>query len=166
MNASELDWSTIGNFVPGEWPDGVLGYMDSAVITALQQVRSVLPDSHVIIPSPIARAHVRHEVSGSRHSTREGTRLSDATDFFMEWRHVWRAWMHAQRNPLIGGIGIYTDMLWAGQQGKLAMMHIDLREERLVWVAWRESPRHDMQYCYLINEPIRFHRLITERAHG
>lgn len=163
-NAADMDWSGITRFSPSEWPAGVLEYMDPRIIRVVSDIRDALPEDHSMTPSPVDRAHVRHEVSGSRHSTRERARLSDATDIYMAWPHVWAAWLEAQRHPEVGGLGIYTDMLWAGQLRRKAMLHIDTRPERLVWVAWRRDQHDPMKYVYLHSDPIEFHRIVSLRA--
>lgn len=164
MNARDMEWGEIPRFSPEEWPEGVLEHMSPRIIHTLSAIRHALPASHVITPSPIARAHVRHEEGGSRHCTNGRDRLSDATDVFMEWPHVWAAWIAAQRVMRVGGLGLYTDMVWAGQQGRKAMLHIDTRPERLVWVAWRKDRESPMHYVYENTDPIGFHRIIAERA--
>jgi hypothetical protein len=160
--ASAIDWSLIHRLSPDEWPDGVLERMDGRVIQALGLIRSQIPDSHEIIPSPVPGAHVR-DTGTSRHST-AGNRLSDATDVFMAWPHVWAALQIARRTAWIGGIGLYTDMMLRGREGDYAMLHIDLRPQRLEWVAWRKSRNHPTQYVYLHADPLKYHRIIGNRA--
>ena len=162
MNAAQLDWKAIDRFSADEWPDGVLDRMDPQVIQTLANIRNKLPDDHAMIPSPVPAAHVR-TTGESRHSTQGGKRLSDATDVFMSWRHVWRAWMWAQRCVSVGGLGIYTDMKYSGEVGAMAMLHIDCRQDRVVWVGHGRDP---VEYTYLVREPIKFHRIIGERAKG
>lgn len=162
--AASMDWSGISRFAPGEWPEGALEYMSPRIITATAAVRDALPADYRMTPSPVYRGHVRHEHSGSRHATNGRARLSDATDIFMEWRHVWAAFAAAQRVPEIGGLGIYTDMLWAGQMRRKAMLHMDARPERLVWVAWRRDRRDPMKYVYLNSDPIGFFEILSQRA--
>ena len=164
MRATELDWNLVRRFHPREWPDGVLDHMHASIILALAAVRDRLPADHAMHPSPVPGAHVRDRTSGSRHSTRGGERLSDATDLYMLWRHVWAAYALALRSPSIGGLGIYTDMLWDGEQGKLAMMHFDTRPERIMWVGWRETPDDPMQYVYWHDNPLDFCRVLAERG--
>ena len=162
MNAAQLAWSGFRHFDPDEWPYGVLESMDPQIIQTLANIRNKLPDDHAMIPSPVPAAHVR-TTGDSRHSTRRGERLSDATDVFMHWRHVWRAWMWAQRCVSVGGLGIYTDMKYNGEVGAMAMLHIDCRQDRVVWVGHGRDP---VEYTYLVREPIKFHRIISERAKG
>lgn len=162
--ALSIDWNQIDDFAPGEWPKGVLAHMSARVVYALAEARSQLPPGYAITPSPVARGHVRHEQGGGQHNTNNRARLSTATDVYMRWAHVWLAWEVLQRIPEIGGLGIYTDMLWAGSQGRRAMLHIDTRADRLVWAAWREGPRSTMHYIYLHDDPIGYHRVLAERA--
>ena len=164
MNAANMDWQTVRWFRPGEWPGDVLQHMSRRVVRVLDDVRRTLPGSHAMTPSPKERAHVRHEEGISRHCTDRGTRLADATDVYMQWAHVWDAWNAALANPDVGGLGLYPDMLWAGRVGGRAMLHIDTRPERLVWVGWRENPKAPMQYIYMTSDPLAFHRIIAERA--
>ena len=162
MNAAQLAWNGISHFDPSEWPGDVLERMDPQVIQTLSTIRNHLPDDHAMIPSPVPAAHVR-TTGESRHSTQGGSRLSDATDVFMAWKHVWRAWMWAQRCASVGGLGIYTDMRYGGEVGAMAMLHIDCRPGRIVWVGHGRDP---VEYTYLVSEPIRFHRIISERGKG
>lgn len=162
--ATALDWSRIHRLTPGEWPAGVLERMDGRVIEALSDIRKALPDPYAIIPSPVGGAHVRTSGSVlSRHYVGDG-RLADATDFFMQWDHVWLALQVAQQHPDIGGIGIYTDAMLRGQEGDYAMVHIDLRPQRLQWVAWRQDRDHPTEYVYLLTDPLRYHRILAERG--
>lgn len=153
MNASELNWSTIKFFNRNEWPSGVLGHLNAEVVVVLDKIRSKLPRGHSMQPSGLAEAHVRHTHGNSRHETKGGQRLSDATDFFMQWNTVWDAWKEAQRHPQVGGIGVYFDSI-TGRP----FMHIDLREERLLWV------RHEGKYTYFHHDPIAFFKVISD--HG
>lgn len=163
MRASDLDWTAIARFTPSEWPAGVLDQMSARVILALDSARNALPESHQLRPSPVAGAHVR--LTGtSRHSTRNGQRLSDATDFFCDWSHAARVLQALRRVPEIGGIGIYTDMVWGGVDGDRCMFHIDCRPDRLEWVGWRQSRRDAIQYVYLSHEPARYHAILSQRG--
>lgn len=152
MKASELDWSNIKRFKPGEWPAGVLEHMDARIITVLSEIRDTLPAGHGMQPSGLAEAHVRHDGT-SRHSTQGGARLSDATDFFMQWSTVWDAWRAVQAHPAVGGLGVYLDSI-TGRP----FMHIDLRPDRMLWV------RHKGVYTYHHRDPIKFFRVLAD--HG
>lgn len=163
MKASDLDWGEVPNFSLHEWPSGVLDQMDARVIRALANARLALPPSHKLNPSPVAAAHVR-ATGASRHSTQGGHRLSDATDFFCDWAHASRTLQSLRRTPEIGGIGIYTDMIFSGKEGDRCMFHIDCRPERLEWVGWRQSRRDPINYVYLAGDPIEYHLVLAERG--
>lgn len=153
MKASSLDWSKVKFFTANEWPPGTLEHMSAELIQVLDEIRQKLPRGHAIEPSGLFEAHVRHTHGNSRHETKGGSRLSDATDFFMQWGTVWDAWKEAQRHPKVGGIGIYFDSV-TGRP----FMHIDLRPERILWV------RHAGKYTYFNQNPIEFFKVLTE--HG
>ena len=78
-------------------------------------------------PSPLAEAHVREE-GESRHSTKRGTRLSDATDLFIDNSQAANMWRWAQQVTDIGGFGMYFDT------NPSTMIHIDTRPDRLLWI--------------------------------
>jgi len=163
MRASEIDFNTIRYFSRNEWPEGTLESMDASIIYTISEIRASLPRSHAFTPSPVARAHVR-DSGTSRHSTNNGTRLSDATDFFVKWEHAWDTWNAILAHPKVGGAGIYTDMMLKGKEGDYCMFHIDNRPERLVWVSWRRN-RHDKnKYVYLTKDPLGYHKIIAERG--
>jgi len=162
--ATQLDWTTIKHFAPSEWPDGVLKHMDASIIEAINQVRRAVPTTHALIPSPVPRGHVRHEESDSRHATNNGKRLSDATDLFCRWRHLWALWQAATHVPSVGGLGVYTDMTYGGEFRSMPMLHIDCRPDRLLWVAWRDNSDDPLKYTYLSNKPQQFFRLLAERG--
>lgn len=159
MRASELDFNTIKNFLAHEWPEGVLEHMEADVIRVLQSIRFAA--GYPVIPSPVPGAHVRHSYSGSRHSTKNGTRLSDATDFYCEWPHAQRVWHTILGHPGVGGAGIYTDMMLRGTEGDACMFHIDLRPTRVVWVAWRQDRNSPMNYVY---DKAEQQRILQERG--
>ena len=166
MKASDLSFQTMTHFSAGEWPGGVLTQMDAEVIKALCRVRNRLPRGHTWTPSPLPRGHVREEPSGSRHSTQGGNRLSDATDGFVRWPHLWRWWTELQREPALGGIGVYVDMIWNNTFRERPMLHIDCRTDRILWVAWRDDRNDSINYTYLHSDPARFFELLAERHHG
>lgn len=151
--AMDLNWSEINFFNAEEWPSGTLPHMSARLIYVLDEIRAKLPKGHTMQPSGLAEAHVRHTHGNSRHETKGGTRLSDATDVFMQWNTVWAAWLEAQRHPEVGGLGIYFDSI-TGRP----FMHIDLRPERMLWV------RHEGKYTYFHHNPIAFFKVLAE--HG
>ena len=168
MKASALDWGrdVTHRISPNEFPAGVLDHMDAQVILVLSDLREDvgLP----LMPSPIYGAHVR-QTGGSRHSIDGGSRLSDATDFFCSWGAAWKYLDAARRHPQIGGIGIYTDMLFnprglTPNEGDWAMIHIDLRPAHLEWVGWREDRNSKLKYVSLQNDPLDYHRILAERG--
>ena len=154
--ASDMNWDSIQHFSPEEWPDSTLEHMNASVIWALSKLRNRLPADHSIMPSPVPAGHVHHNYSGSRHSTKKGERLSDATDVFMSWGHVWGAWMEAIQLPEIGGLGIYMDTRWGWK--RMPMLHIDTRPNRVMWV------RSEGIYTYYHSSPVMFHKALA--GHG
>ena len=164
MKASNLNFATMRHFSKAEWPGDVLDHMDAEVLRLLSTVRNRVPRNHGWTPSPVERGHVRHESSGSRHRAHE--RRSDATDGFVRWSHLWRWWVELQREPGLGGLGVYLDMTWGGTFRARPMLHIDCRPDRVVWVAWRDNRDDPLNYTYLLTEPVRFHQLIAERTQG
>ena len=154
--ASDLDWSLFDHFSASEWPDGTLEYMDANIIKVVSKLREELPDDYAMIPSPRKDAHVRHGYSGSRHSTKGTTRLSDATDIFMSWDHIWKAWATAVQINDIGGLGIYTDTRYGWKS--MPMLHIDTRPSypKVLWV------RSKGQYIYYNSNPVEFFKALGE----
>ena len=139
MKASELDWDELPNFSPDEWPAGVLSQMHEDIIHYVQDVRM---HTGPLYPSPVAGAHVRSSGT-SRHSTEGGERLSDATDLFLEWRHVSDIVAEALAHPGINGIGLYDAMIfWGGEPGDWAMIHLDARppSEAAYWMGEGREP--------------------------
>jgi len=120
----KINW--IPELQPDEWPDGVIEKMDPALfanaVIPLRQMSGI-----AITPSPLPEAHVRHE-GESRHSTKRGTRLSDATDLFINGSQAAEMWRWAQQVTDIGGFGMYFDT------NPSTMIHIDTRPDRLLWI--------------------------------
>lgn len=134
---------------PHEWPGSVIEDMHPRVFTDAAiplRLTSGIP----MWPSALPRAHVRQERSNSQHSTHEGERLSTATDMHCRtYAHMIQLMHYAQRIESIGGIGAYFNT-------RTPMIHVDIREQRLLWVA-----THDGKYVYLaerstIGEQVRF----------
>lgn len=139
---TQVKW--IPQLQPHEWPDGVIDQMSPRILMTAVRLRQ---DSGVtMIPSPIPEAHVRQS-GGSRHSTKGGLRLSDATDFFIPSRPdaIIRLLQAAQRIPEIGGLGIYWDTKPS------VMIHIDGRPERIEWL------RVGGAYIYLHRDPSMYY---------
>ena len=143
---NKVHW--IPQLQPHEWPDGVLEHMDPAVLNAAVNLR--LDSGVPMTPSPLFGAHVRTE-GNSRHSTKGGTRLADATDFFIpsHTASIIKILQAAQRMPEIGGCGLYFDTRPS------VMMHIDCRPERLEWV------RIGGQYIYLNKDAAMYYAEIA-----
>ena len=163
MRASEIPFGKYTRrFSPTEWPEGVLDRMNPSVLFALFALRERMPPGAAFFPSPLPGAHVR-DSGTSRHSI-AGGRLSDATDFFVEWSWAFRVWMEAIRMDEIGGLGIYTDMVWK-QPGRFAMFHIDTRPDQTLWLGWREGGVGTaLEYVYFDKEPRKFMDLLAARA--
>ena len=137
----KINW--IPELQPGEWPLGVLDQMDPALfnnaVIPLRQMSGI-----AMTPSPLAEAHVREE-GESRHSTKRGTRLSDATDLFIDDSQSAEMWRWAQQVTDIGGFGMYFDT------NPSTMIHIDTRPDRLLWI------RVDGAYIYEHRDPSLFY---------
>lgn len=158
MKASQIkNWPS--NMQPHEWPAGSLDHMDADLFTdcafPLRKVSGV-----PMMPSSLYGAHVRHDDSGSRHSTKKGTRLADATD--LQVSSIGRmiaVLLAAERIPAIGGIGIYFDT-------NKPMIHIDKRPNRLVWLCSQEWNKYkekwERVYLYRENDPIKFYQKLGE----
>jgi hypothetical protein len=161
-SALYMDWTKIQNFSQSEFPDGVLEYMTPVVISSLQEVRASLPRDHLIYPSPLARAHVRHEVAGSQHSTHNGTRLANATDFFVLKKHLPRVYMEVTKHPKINGCGFYKGSTYRGSGDDWVMVHIDCRpaNEKLFWVADKDSGSY--KYTYITSNPDKYFEILME----
>ena len=151
MRASSLNWQEMPNFSNTEWPDNVLYYMDERIIYALSDIRQ--KTGCPIYPSPVARAHVRHDNSGSRHSTLNKTRLSDATDFFCSLENSMEILKAIQNHPDIRGYGIYDSMRFGGKAGEMAMFHIDTRPRGIV--CWWGKGRDPVNYIYMSPEELK-----------
>lgn len=158
MKASQLKtWPS--NIQPHEWPKGTLDHMDADLFTDCVfplRKKSGIP----ITPSSLYGAHVRHDDSGSRHSTKEETRLADATDLHVSSISRMVALMnYAESIPAIGGIGIYFDT-------NTPLVHIDKRPNRLVWLCCQEwnktTEKWERVYLYRENDPIKFYQKLGE----
>ena len=165
MKATELDWSlkVRERLSRDEWPGDVLDHMTETVILALSDLRKT--SGVAMIPSPVEGAHVRHRDCPSRHCTRNGSRLSDATDFFVQWQHAPRVLMCAMHQGSIGGLGIYDRMMLRGVPGDFCMFHIDTRTSPARWVGHGREP---VEYVYAHQDPARYHARISRmfEQHG
>lgn len=152
MKASQIkNWPS--NIQPNEWPNGTLDHMDADLFTdcvfPLRKMSGV-----PMTPSSLHGAHVRHDDSGSRHSTKEETRLADATD--LQVSSIGRmiaVMLTAEQIPAIGGIGIYFDT-------NKPMIHVDKRPNRLMWLCYREDGKR--VYLYRENDPIKFYKKLGD----
>ena len=172
MNALELNFKG-KKFSPEEWPTdangkSVLASMSPDVIKALFELRESVPDDCFIIPSPLVRAHVRNESTGSRHSLKGGKRLSDATDFYVPRKYAHLAWLQAMNHPHIGGVGIYQHSFLNGNYDGYTMLHIDTRpkSEASCWVASRNSSNESFQYISINNPKEMFAAMAKEGIFG
>ena len=141
------------NMQPQEWPVGTLDHMDADLFTdcvfPLRKMSGV-----PMTPSSLYGAHVRHDDSGSRHSTKEEKRLADATD--LQVSSIGRmiaVMLSAEQISAIGGIGIYFGT-------NKPMVHIDKRPNRLVWLCYKEDG--ERVYLYRENDPIKFYKKLGE----
>lgn len=132
-----------------EFPKDVTSEMEPSLFNEVifpLRINSNVP----MTPSPLVEGHVRSD-GKSRHSTKNGTRKSDATDIFIPSTQtaVASVLRHAQMLP-VGGFGLYFDT------HPSVMFHADRRPERLLWI------RVDGEYIYEVNDPLRFY---TELSH-
>lgn len=147
--AIDLDWRNISFFNISEWPEveneSVLNWMDAKLI-----LEAIVPWRKLsgvgLIPSPVAGAHVRHNPSNSQHSTKNKTRLSTGSDFFVRLHNFQAAFATATHIPVIGGIGVNFGRKYQGVE--LPQIHVDIRPMRLYWVATKEG-----RYVYLQSDP-------------
>lgn len=158
--ATYLDWQTIPNFTPSEFPEGVLERLDGRVVEALQDIRTT---SEVLLyPSPLYGAHVRDDSSGSRHNTRGG-RLSDATDFFVLKSQAHKVYQAVMNHPAINGAGFYQGSIFRGNPDLWCLCHIDIRprNEAVFWTA-RRKETEGYSYTYLHNSPRDYFKILEE----
>ena len=159
MQASKMEWEkkVHSALKADEWPEGVLDNMDEGIILAMSELRGVT--GAPMWPSPIPRAHVRKS-GNSMHSTKEGTRLSMATDFFIHWHDFLNVYTQAIRHPEIAGVGFYNAMRFRSEEpGEWCMVHIDLREDDLWWIG---AGREPVDYVYWDSRPVKYAELLLE----
>ncbi len=161
MTAAQLNFNG-QRFSPEEWPEGVLSQMSQGVVAALFDVRNNLPAYAGLYPSPVARAHVRSEASTSRHSTLNGSRLSDATDFFVRKEHFHLVFREILRHRKIQGFGVYNNALYRGTREDYFMIHIDTRphHEAMLWAADKEEGDFKYTYHSITAAPQKYFRLL------
>ena len=149
------DWSLTSKFSSSEWPSRVAEALDPKLMHELFRLRGAVPDSCYMVPSPLFAAHIRNE-GNSRHSTKKGTRQSDATDLFMgSWKAAFTIWGKAIEMNF-GGIGLYTDTQLGGK--RRPMIHLDMRDDRLMWV--RDAVHG---YVYYKNDPFTFLMILSQQ---
>ena len=158
MPASELDWSSDihERLSPGEWPAGTLDHISADTILLLSSARGIA--NCPFWPSPVPRAHVRHEYSQSQHSTHERTRLAKATDFFTRWQDAPKV-LRILQSTHAGGIGIYDSLAFRGSPGDFCMFHIDTRPERLLWAGVGRDP---VRYIVEAADPSAYYNAVFE----
>lgn len=137
-----------------EFPGDSAGWLDARLMEDI--IFPVRKSSGVPMwPSKLERAHVRHEVSGSQHSTQGKTELSRATDFHVrDYESLMKVMAHLEQNDSVGGVGLYFDT-------NTPMFHVDLmasRGMRLVWVRTRDG-----DYVYRENGFTRFYEVLAEQ---
>lgn len=155
MKASQIQkW--IPEIQPHEFPDGALDHMHADLflygLFPLRQ-KSGVPMS----PSQLYEAHVRHEKGGSQHCTigKDGKpRLSEATDIQLSsYDRLMKVFATAEQIEEIGGIGLYFDTT-------KPLFHIDMRESRLLWLAYEEGG--ERVYMYRENDYKAFYKKLGE----
>lgn len=162
MKSSQLSFNNT-RFSPSEFPPGVLDQMDSRVILALFDLRNSLPNDCAIFPSPLVGAHVR-QTGTSRHSTNNGLRLSDATDFFVHRRFARQVWFEILKSPDINGIGCYQHSFFRNDERAFTMFHIDTRPvaEKAMWVGARNSRHENFTYYSFQNNSRKFFETLSQ----
>jgi len=150
------------HFTPSEFPEGVLSHMSDKVVLALFDVRNTLPKTHALYPSPLYGAHVRDDLTNSRHNTRGDSRLSDATDFFCRRSHLPLVYQEVMKHLDINGAGFYKGSVYRGATDLWVMVHIDTRpsEEKIFWTANKVGG--DYQYTYLSTDPKKYFKTLME----
>lgn len=125
--ASQIDWNLVTYFGPDEWPDDILEYLDSNLITAINSLR--MRSGQRIDPSPLHDGWVRTDGSTtSRHyigkSKDNPDRLSDAGDIFPHG-DILQIWRVAVTMDVFGAVGLYTDTIY--EDKPWPMLHLDIR---------------------------------------
>jgi hypothetical protein len=135
---------------PTEWPNGTIEKMDPKILKAAIALRteSGIP----MTPSPIYKGHVRQN-GNSRHSIKEGKRLSDATDFFVksDVKSIYKIIQSISTVLEIRGWGVYFDTKPS------VMFHIDCRPDCLEWI------RVNGKYIYAVNNPSLYYSELAKQ---
>ena len=143
-----IDWSRVPDFSPREFAESPDEHVQPELIYRLQTLRERL--GAAIFPSPAGGALARFGGSVTSRHYAVG-RLSDAVDVFPADGWAARAWLHAV--ALFGGVGLYLDTHFGGQQRP--MLHVDLRPEPAWWV------RDAGAYHYAHSSPSAMRRLLS-----
>jgi hypothetical protein len=140
-----------------EWPAKALGFMSDQVIEMAQEVREICGTA--MVPSPDPEAHVRLTDGSSLHCVGVGgKKKSKATDLFiLDNTASARVWALVQSVEAVGGFGMYFDTHLGGE--KQTLIHIDTRDERLLWMCPDEPKR---RYVYYSNNPVYFLNLLSK----
>jgi len=141
-------------FSDREFPANTLPFMNPSFMAHLDKWREEL--GHRVYPSPLRGAWVRTTGSTESRHYAKG-RLSDAGDVFVSCDHK-QAWLSAVASRRFGGIGIYYDTKFRGDNK--VMLHLDCREgSTVVWA------RHKGEYIYparTLRERLLFFKLLNE----
>jgi len=139
-----------------EWPAKALGFMSDGIIEVAQDVREIC--NTAMVPSPDPEAHVRFKDGSSLHCVGSGgDSKSKATDLFiLDNSASARVWSLVQSVEAVGGFGMYFDTHLGGE--KKTLIHVDTRDERLLWICPDEPKR---RYVYYNNNPIYFLDLLS-----
>jgi len=151
----KTNWSITDRFKRSEWPGDAADRLDPILMHAVFRLRDRVPSWCAMTPSPLYEGHIREKGGGSRHSTKGGERLSDATDLFLpSWKAAFLVWQEAQQMRF-GGIGLYTDTVLGGEP--TPMLHLDMRPGRLMWV---RDETHG--YVYFAANPRLFFEILSK----
>mgnify|MGYP003642661593 FL=1 len=140
-----------------EWPEEIINLMSDDIISVAQRVREACGTA--MVPSPVPQAHARFIDGSSMHCVGvDGTKKSQATDLFvLNNLASSKVWELAQSVDGVGGFGMYFDSYLAGE--KTTLIHIDNRDNRLLWICPNETKR---RYVYYNNNPIYFLDLLSK----
>ena len=151
MKVDDVIWSA--QLLPGEYPNGVLKYMDKRHCRDVVTLRGV--SGVPFRPGGLFENFVRFEPvgdRGGRHKVghvKSVERESDAGDYFIsDAAHVCQFLKHAEK--LFGGIGVYFDT------NSGVMFHLDNRPQPVKWL------RVDGEYLDLNVDPVRFYRTFAD----
>jgi hypothetical protein len=122
-----LNGVQIKNYKKDEFPKDPTKYANPELIIRLDKLRDFL--GKPVYPSPVKNALARF--SGSKTSRHYAVgRLSDACDVFIEG-DKFEVYSKVLKSNLFTGIGLYFDTKYKNKPWM--MMHLDLRENPLMW---------------------------------